>query len=229
MSETPLRILLVDDHPFFRRGIREVLDAEADLRVVAEASGGEAALQHARQLRPDELDLVLLDLDMPDIGGTQVARRILAEDPELPIVILTASTMDSDLLEALQAGAIGFLSKALTPAAMVRALRAFYYDGVPPLAPSVAARLQAAFRTGTRAPEDTRAEHPAVNGTTTGTLTDREQEVLDLLASGARDREIAEQLVLSESTVKKHIQHILRKLEARNRTEAVARLRRALP
>ncbi|HEX3244835.1 MAG TPA: response regulator transcription factor [Chloroflexota bacterium] len=229
MTDTPLRILLVDDHPFFRHGIRDVLDGEADLRVVAEASGGEAALQQARELRPDGLDLVLLDLDMPDISGITVARRILSEDPELPIVILTASTMDGDLLEALQAGAIGFLSKALTPAAMVRALRAFHYDRVPPLAPSVAARLQAAFRAGPPAREETRAEQPAVNGTTKGTLTDREQEVLELLAGGARDREIAEQLVLSESTVKKHIQHILRKLDARNRMEAVARLRRAFP
>jgi two-component system, NarL family, nitrate/nitrite response regulator NarL len=227
--DRPLRILLVDDHPLFRHGIREVLDREADLCVVAEAAGGEAAIQHARELRPDGLDLVLLDIELPDLDGITVARRLLAEDPELPIVMLTASALDQDLLEALQAGAIGFLSKALTPAAMVRALRAFHYDRVPPLGPSVVARLQAAFQARAFPAETAPAAPPVPAGSPQGHLTEREWTVLALLAKGAQDREIAEQLVLSESTVKKHIQHILQKLNVRNRTEAVMRLRHHLP
>ena len=115
-----LRILIVDDQAFFRRGIREVLNDEADMQVVAEALDGSDAVRIARDLRPDGLDLVLMDMDMPHLDGIAAAAQLRAEDPDLPVVMLTASTLDADLFEAVRVGAVGFLNKSLAPDALVR-------------------------------------------------------------------------------------------------------------
>lgn len=219
----PLRLLLVDDHAFFRRGLREVLEEEHDLRVVAEAADGAAGVARALALWPDGLDLVLMDIEMPRLDGIGAAKRILEGAPGLPVVMLTAVVDDEALLGAVRAGAIGFLSKGVSPDAMVRALRDYHRDGALPMSRTMAAKALAHFRTaaaGAAAPADT-APSPTVRA-----LTPREREILALLAEGLRDREIAALLVLSEATVHVHVKHLLRKLGVRNRTTAAAHFRR---
>ncbi len=212
-----LRLLIVDDHPFFRLGIREVINEEEDMQVVAEAGNGEEAVQTVRRLRPAGLDLVLMDIDMPILDGISATERITAEDPNLPVIILTVSTLDRDLFEAMRVGAVGFLSKSLSPDALIRSIRGFHRDESLPISPTMAQKVLGYF-------QEQEAPRPVAEPAEI-TLTPREQEVLELIARGARDREIADTLVVTESTVKKHVQNILRKLHARNRAEAVARMR----
>jgi DNA-binding NarL/FixJ family response regulator len=230
MSDQPqgdsLRILLVDDHALFRRGIREVIDAEEDMRVVAEAADGQEAVRRAAELRPDHLDVVLMDLDMPHLDGIATTQRLLASDPDLSVVILTVSTQDRDLFDAARLGAVGFLSKRLSGPAIVRALRDFRREGALPMSRTMAAKLLAHLRQAAAGGEQRSAVAASPEGPDTDQLTHREREVLELLATGARDREIAEQLTVAENTVKRHVQSILHKLGARSRTEVVARLRR---
>lgn len=220
--QAPLRILIADDHAFLRRGIRDVIDAESDMRVVAEAADGAQALEIVRSLRPDRLDLVLMDIDMPVLDGIRATERINAADPSLPVVILTVSTLDRDLFDAIRVGAVGFLSKSLAPDALVRTLRGFHRGESLPMSPSTAQKVLAYFL---QAPPPRPAAAEPVHDPLDDTLTGREREVLELIAGGSRDREIADLLTVTESTVKKHVQNILRKLHARNRAEAVARLR----
>jgi two-component system NarL family response regulator len=221
-----LRVLIADDHAFFRRGLREVLDDERDMAVVAEAADGAEAVRQARALRPGGLDLVLMDIDMPSMDGITATARLVAEDPELPVVMLTVSTLDRDLFEAVRVGAVGFLSKSLSPEALVRALRRFRQDEALPMSRSMATKVLAYFQQAARtAPSAPTGAAGAVQPLAAEvTLTPREREVLEQIARGARDREVAAALIVTESTVKKHVQNILRKLHARNRAEAVARL-----
>jgi DNA-binding NarL/FixJ family response regulator len=220
-----LRLAIADDHALFRRGLRETIDAEEDMQVVAEASDGEEAVRRVRELRPHGLDLVLMDLNMPRLGGIAATRSLLAEDPGLSVVILTVSTLDSDLFEAARLGAVGFLSKRLSGPAIVRALRDFHREGALPMSRTMAARVLAYLRQ-TAVIEREVDSVPLVAGPVADALTAREREVLEVLATGARDREIAERLTVAENTVKRHVQNILQKLQARSRTEVVARLRR---
>jgi DNA-binding NarL/FixJ family response regulator len=213
----PLRILIADDHAFFRRGLREVIDDEPDMCVIAEASDGDQAIRRARELRPNRLDLILMDIDMPGIDGIKATERITTEDPDLPIVILTVSTLDRNLFDAVRVGAIGFLSKSLAPDALIRALRSYHRDQALPMSAVMAARVLSYLQK--ELPKNHPVEPPQV------TLTPRESEVLEHIRRGARDHEIAASLVVSESTVKKHVQNILRKLHARNRVEAITRVR----
>lgn len=225
--DRPLRLLIVDDHAVFRRGIREVLNEEVDMQVVAEALGGEQAIQIVRDLQPDGLDLVLMDIDMPILDGIATTERLTAEFPELPVVMLTVSTLDRDLFQAVRVGAVGFLSKSLSPDALVRSLRGFRRGESLPMSPVLAQKVLGFFKGAPTAPAPTTPAEQQQQAETC--LTSREQEVLELIARGARDREIAERLVVTESTVKKHVQNILRKLHARNRVEAVAHLRTLPP
>lgn len=232
-GRTPLRILVVDDHAFFRRGLREMLNEEQDIEVVAEAADGEEAIRRVRLLWPHGVDVVLMDVDMPKMDGITATRRIVAEYPGLPVVILTVSALDRDLFETARAGAVGFLSKNLSPAALARALHDFHRDGSLPMSPVMASRVLAHFQQMiTSAAQPAGERHNADQDGRTEALEDRltprEREVLGLLAQGSRDREIAQQLVLTEHTVKKHVQKILSKMGARSRVEAVTRfLRRA--
>jgi DNA-binding NarL/FixJ family response regulator len=214
--EGPLRILLADDHEPFRRAMRGVIDAQDDMKIVAEAADGAEAVRVSRSLRPDGLDMVLMDIDMPRLDGIKATQQITAADPDLPVVMLTVSTLDRDLFEAVRVGAIGFLSKGLSADAVVRALRSFHRYESLPLPRAMASKVLAYFQQR----ETRTAPSPAIGAG----LSSREREVLELIARGARDREIAAILVVSEGTVKKHVQNILRKLHARNRAEAVARL-----
>jgi DNA-binding NarL/FixJ family response regulator len=217
-SEQPLRILIVDGDAFFRRGVREIVNEADGIQVVGEAADGEQAIQVARELRPDQLDLVLIDVDLPRLDGISAAKQLIRDDPELAVVMLTLSTQDHDLVESVRSGAVGFLNKNLAPDALVRALHGFQRGESLPMSRAMGQKLLGFVR---RTPDVQRA----ANEPPTPALTRRENEVLELVAQGARDREIAQEFVISESTVKKHVQNILRKLQARNRAEAVARLR----
>jgi DNA-binding NarL/FixJ family response regulator len=215
-TEDDLCILLADDHLSFRRSLRGALNAEPDMLVIGEASDGENAVRLAHDLRPRGLNLVLMDIDMPGVNGVAATERITAADPDLPVIMLTVSTLDRDLFDAVRVGAVGFLSKNLTPSSLVVALREFHRDRALPMSLTMASKVLAYFQ-GREGRRPTRSHVEMA-------LTARELEVLQHIAQGARDREIADALVVTESTVKKHVQSILRKLHVRNRAEAAAQL-----
>lgn len=211
-ARAPIRVLLVDDHVFWRRGVREIVDSEPDMEVIAEAEDGAMAVRKAGSLKPD---VVLMDVNMPVMSGVAATAEVSAASPESRILMLTVSDTDENLFNSLKAGAIGFLTKDAHPDDLIRAIRSTA-AGESSLPPAIAARVVRFIQQG--APQ---AEAPPM-----ANLTDREEEILRLIAQGARDREIADTLFISESTVKKHVQNVLRKLHARNRVEAVSHLNR---
>ncbi len=206
------RILLVDDQPLLRTGFRMILSAERDLQVIGEAGEGASAVELARRLRPD---VVLMDIRMPGMDGIEATRRLAGpgvEDP-LKVLILTTFDLDEYVLEALRAGASGFLLKDAPPEDLVEAIRVIA-AGEALLAPSVTRRLLDRFATLLPPPEA--AQNKALSD-----LTERELEVLKLVARGMSNAEIAEHLVVSETTVKTHVSRIFSKLELRDRVQAV--------
>jgi DNA-binding NarL/FixJ family response regulator len=222
----PIRIVLVDDHPAFRRGIRDIISDEDDMEVAGEASDADEALALISRLGPTGFDVVLMDIELPGMDGIAVTRSILAKCPQAAIIMLTVSGLDQDLYDSIDAGAVGFLSKSLVPDAVVRALREFHAGGPLPIPRTSATKLLEHLRHHPGSEEEGEEGEEVIEVGPEAVLTTRESEVMDLLGQGKRDREIADELVVSESTVKKHVRAILRKLGARNRTEAVARLRR---
>jgi DNA-binding NarL/FixJ family response regulator len=208
--ESPIRVMLVDDHVFWRHGLRQIIDSEPDMHVVAEASDGQEAQTRVKAAKPN---VILMDINMPRVNGVEATKAIAPEMPEVNIVMLTVSDTDENLFESIKAGAMGFLTKDVSPEALTKAIRETV-AGESSLSPFIAARMVKFIQRG--GPEQTRK--PPAN------LTEREDEILRLIARGARDREIADQLYISESTVKKHVQNVLRKLHARNRVEAVSHL-----
>jgi DNA-binding NarL/FixJ family response regulator len=230
----PLRVLLADDHALFRRGLREVLEEDGTIRVVAEAGDGEEAVRLARDLGANGLDLVLMDLEMPGLNGIGATRRILAEVPGLNVVVLTASVQDTDLFMAVENGVVGFLNKDMNPDALVRTLEDVCRTGGLAMTRVTAAkalghlqqqRIAGPTMQPVMPPVYASAKTPPRVSPVAHLLTERESEVLELVAQGLTNREIAEQLVVSENTINNHMQRILRKLNVRNRTEAVARYR----
>jgi DNA-binding NarL/FixJ family response regulator len=210
-----LRILIADDHAGFRNELRETLMHEADMRVVAEVSNGRDAILCVRSLGPSSLDMVLMDIDMPILNGIDATAEIVARHPELAVIVLTVSTLDVDLFAGLESGAVGYLNKSLSPQNLVRTLRDFHRTGSLPMSRVMAAKALARLQRRPAAPS--RTEEWVNMG-----LTRREREILRRIAGGAHDREIAAGLVVAETTIKTHVRHILRKLGARNRAEAVA-------
>ena len=208
----PIRVLLVDDHLSFRAKLREVLSEAEDIEVVGESATAEEGVKRALALRPD---LVLMDIDMPGQGGILGTAAITRALPGTQVAMLSVSSAHRDLFGALRAGAVGYLSKGLGPEALIRSVRSLH-QGEVLISGQMAAKALLYFRQGggLGSPDTLEAET---------SLTAREQEVLEYIARGARDREIAEALVLSEGTVKKHVQNILRKMQARNRAEAAGR------
>ncbi len=202
-----MRVLLADDHALFRAGIASVLRAWG-MDVVGQAANGVEALELARALRPD---LVLMDVAMPEADGLQATRLIKAELPEIRIVIVTVSDEDEYLFEAIKSGAEGYLLKDMSENELERTLRALE-AGEPALSPGLAAKLLDEFGRLAR-------EGPAKDE---GELSAREREVLQLVAEGATNREVAGKLYLSEHTVNFHMRNILQKLHLRNRAQAVA-------
>lgn len=197
-----ITVLLVDDHPVVRAGVRSLLDGEPDLRVVAEAGSGDEAVTLARRLRPD---VVLMDLRMPGGDGVSATARIRREVPEARVVVLTTYETDADILPAVEAGAAGYLLKDVSRADLLRAVRAAARGGTV-LAPSVAGRVVRRMR-----------------GPSPVSLSAREREVLRLVARGLSNPEIAAALHISEATVKTHLLRAFAKLEVSDRTAAVTR------
>lgn len=196
-----ISILIVDDHPVVRTGLRAVIESQDDFVVVGEASTGEEGVRRAAL---DEPDLVLMDLQMPGGGGVMATRQITSLDPAPHVMILTTYDTDADVLAALDAGAVGYLLKDAPPEVLFASIRTAA-AGDMTLAPSVATKLVARV---------SRPKHDA--------LTARELEVLELLAEGIANKEIANQLLVSEATVKTHLVHIFTKLDVDTRTAAVA-------
>ncbi len=203
MPET-IRVLVVDDHALFRRGVVELLREQADFHVVGEAGAALAALELSQRLHPR---VVLMDVHLPGAPGYQVVPA-LKQIPDLRVLMLTVSDRDEDLLAALSAGADGYLLKNAEPEDLCKAIR-HVAAGYAALSPEVTSRIIQRARV---APQETRP-----------LLSPREREVLVELARGATTADIARRLIISESTVKTHVRHIMEKLDASNRTEAVAR------
>jgi len=200
-----ITILLVDDHALVRSGVRAYLETQPELVVVAEASSGQEAMQLAAEYAPD---VVLMDLVMPGMDGVEATRRVREISPRTQVVVLTSFHEDTHIFPAIKAGAISYLLKDIGPAELAEAIRAAA-RGEAILHPKVAARLMQELR-GNR----TQTINPYTE------LSEREQEVLRLIAEGMSNTEMAEKLVLSEKTIKSHVSNILNKLHLADRTQA---------
>ena len=206
-----IRILVADDQALVRAGLRMILDAQPDLEVVGEASDGREALQQSRELSPD---LVLMDIRMPGVDGLEATRRLLGGSAAAPkVIVLTTFDTDDYVYEAIRAGASGFLLKSAPPQQLADGVRAVM-AGDALLAPEITRRLLDRF---IQRPPPSQTTPPELDD-----LTPRELEVLRLIADGRSNAEIAAALVLSEATVKTHVNHILTKLRLRDRVQAVA-------
>lgn len=254
-----VRILIADDHALIRRVVRQVVEKENDLEVVAEASNGYEAAQQAAETQPD---VVLMDLDMPNCNGLEATERVLVCSPHSRVVIFTASHQERHTFQAMQLGAVGYVTKDVEPEALVHAIRCAARDELC-MPRSLASQVLAHLRTlatpasteleASFAPQlSTSASSTSLQSTQVSQvgqvsqsapiaykipqrptsqsvaqqsgvrpLTDREREILDLMRKGMKNREIAGELAIAESTVHKHIQNIFEKLHARNRTEAI--------
>jgi DNA-binding NarL/FixJ family response regulator len=206
----PIRILLVDDQTMFREGLRVILSVQPDVEVVGEAANGEEALHLALKLRPQ---VILMDLRMPVMDGVEATRRLRTSLPESRVIMLTTFDDDEAVFEGLRAGASGYLLKDAPSEKLLEAIHAAG-RGESFLQPSVAAKVVAEFaRLSEQAP---RRAQPLPEP-----LTERELEVLGVVATGASNKEIAERLFIAEGTVKNHLTNILNKLDARDRAQAV--------
>jgi DNA-binding NarL/FixJ family response regulator len=206
-----IRIVLADDQALLRAGLRVLLDAEDDLEVVGEAEDGDDAIATVRRLRPD---VVVMDIRMPDLDGLAATREIVA-DPELAgvhIVVLTTFDLDEYVFEAIRAGATGFLLKDAEPTELLRAIR-LAAAGEALMAPTVTRRLIAEFAA--------RPEHRTIDTTALRELTDREREVVALVAGGLSNEEIAAELYISPATARTHVSRAMIKLNARDRAQLV--------
>ncbi|GAA4408527.1 response regulator transcription factor [Fodinibacter luteus] len=207
-ATAPVRVVIADDHDLYRRGMRVVVELDGIAEVVGEASDGNEAVEVCSRMQPD---VVLMDVRMPGVGGIEACRRIRSVVPSARILMLTMSDDESDLFEAIKAGASGYLLKDLPGEEVAGAIRRVH-DGQAIIPPGMAATLLQEF---TRLSQD-----PAPVIGVAPQLTDREVEVLRLVARGRANREIADQLVISENTVKNHVRNILEKLHLHSRVEA---------
>jgi DNA-binding NarL/FixJ family response regulator len=209
MNRTKVRVLLVDDDDLMRAGLRAVLSSDEGIEVVGEAADGRAALDQARTRRPD---VVLMDVRMPDLDGISATRELLAASPEVKVAILTTFEQDEYIFGALSAGASGFLLKRTKPEELISAIHTLA-GGEALLSPSVTRRVV-----------ERMAGQPVADPSTAkrlSLLTPREREVLELIARGLSNGEIAAAFVIEESTVKTHVKRILMKLHLRDRVQAV--------
>jgi len=205
-----LRVLVADDHALFRRGLQMVLEAEPDIELVGEASDGVEAVERSQELMPD---VILMDVRMPKRSGIEAASQIKDLLPHVKILMLTISDEEADLYDAIKAGASGYLLKEIPIDEVADAIRSVW-AGQSRISPSMASKLLNEFAAMSKATGD-RPQIPAPR------LTDREMEVLRLVARGMNNRDIAKELYISENTVKNHIRNILEKLHLHSRMEAV--------
>jgi two-component system NarL family response regulator len=209
-SADAIRVLIVDDHALFRRGLQMVLEQETDIAVVGEAGDGAEAIAVVQESMPD---VVLMDVRMPKRGGIEATKQIKELAPHSKILMLTVSDEDADLYDSIKAGATGYLLKDTSIEEVGDAIRKVQ-DGQSLISPSMASKLLSEFATMVKRADEKQAA-PAPR------LTDREMEVLKLVAKGRNNRDIAKELFISENTVKNHIRNILEKLHLHSRMEAV--------
>lgn len=207
-----IRVVLVDDHAMLRDGLRNILQMEPEIQVVGEAADGETAVRLAESLQPD---VVVMDIRLPGIDGIEATRRVKQASPGTAVIVLTMHDADEFLFAAIREGAAGYLLKSLPSAEVVKAVRAAA-NGESLLHPAMARKLMEGYANLSR-----RGEEPAAAGPDENALTARESEVLALLVQGASNREIAQQLFLSDKTVKQHVTKILRKMGVRSRSQAI--------
>ncbi len=205
-----LRVMIADDHALFRRGLEMVLDKEEDIEVVGEAHDGQQAVDRAQELMPD---VVLMDVRMPRRSGIEATQRIKELLPHVQIIVLTNSDEEADLYESIKAGASGYLLKEISSDEVAEAVRSVH-AGHSRISPAMASKLLSEFQAMTRRADDRQPLAPP-------RLTDRELQVLRLVAKGLGNRDIAKDLYISENTVKNHIRNILEKLQLHSRMEAV--------
>jgi DNA-binding NarL/FixJ family response regulator len=214
MSAGRIRVLIADDHPFFRDGLRVLLEATPDTELVGEATDGDEVVVLAAELKPD---VILMDLRMPGLGGIEATRKIVEKSPEVGILVVTMVEDDDSVFAAMRAGARGYLLKGADKEEMLLAIRAVG-RGEAVFGPGIARRLIQYFRSP--APARTpRSIFPE--------LTDREREILDLIAAGKNNQEIADTLFLSLKTVRNYVSNIFNKLQVADRAQAIVRAREA--
>jgi DNA-binding NarL/FixJ family response regulator len=209
----PLRILIADDHPLFRHGIQALLGATPDFEVVGEAKTGEEVIALAETLQPD---VILMDIQMPGVNGVEATRRILHTSPQIRILMVTMFEDEASIFTAMRAGARGYVLKDTEKTEMLRAIRAVG-SGEAIFSPAIASRLIDFFA----------APGPALPPQAFPELTEREREILDLIAQGHNNPEIASRLVLSPSTVRNYVSSIFSKLQVADRAQAIIRARDA--
>jgi DNA-binding NarL/FixJ family response regulator len=209
--DEPIRLLVADDHAGFRSGLEALLATQPDFEIVGQAETGDGAVAQALSLQPD---VVLMDLNMPGLDGIAATRRIVDTSPHIAVLVLTMADNDAAVFDALRAGARGYLLKGADRAELTRAIRGVA-SGEAIFGPDVARRLMAYFA-------DAPVRAPAFPE-----LSDRELEVLELIARGMSNQQIVDRLVISPKTVRNHISNIFSKLQVRDRAEAVVRAREA--
>ena len=205
MKSLPIRVLLTDDHAIVRKGVRALLATERDIQVVGEACDGEEAVAQAESLRPD---VILMDLVMPKLDGIEAISRIMTKLPRTRILVLTSFAADEKVFPAIKAGALGYLLKDSGPEELVGAIRQVH-RGEPSLEPSIARKVLLEL-----------SHPPTQKSLTVDPLTERELDILRLVAQGCSNKEIALKLSLSEMTVRTHVSNILGKLHLASRTQA---------
>jgi NarL family two-component system response regulator LiaR len=199
-----IRVLIVDDHAIVRKGIRALLSTEADIEVVGEAEDGSRAVDQAKMLQPD---VVLMDLVMPQMDGIEATGRITADYPKTRVLVLTSFAADDKVFPAIKAGALGYLLKDSGPEDLILAIQQVH-RGEPSLDPSIARKVLLEL------------SRPPKKPLTTDPLTEREMEILRLVAQGKSNRDMADELVITEATARTHVSNILSKLHLASRTQA---------
>jgi DNA-binding NarL/FixJ family response regulator len=215
-STERIRVLIADDHPVFRRGMRAILGAEPDTELAGEATDGEEAIARALELRPD---VILMDLNMPNVNGIEATRRILEANPNTAILMITMIEDDKSVFAAMRAGAHGYVLKGADGAETLRAIRAAA-SGEAIFSPEITRRFAGYFATPGRTPETTEEQ-------TFPDLSEREREVLSLVAEGYTNNAIASRLYLSPKTVRNYVSSIFTKMQVADRSQAIVRAREA--
>lgn len=203
MSEK-IQVMIVDDHPVVRRGIQSLLSEEEDIQVVGEAVNGKDAIEKAESLKPD---VILMDLVMPEMSGIEAIEKITASHPDARILVMTSFAADDKVFPSIKAGALGYLLKDSDPEDLIRMIRQVY-RGELSIHPTIARKVIQELN------------RPATEPLTPSPITEREVEILKLLAEGMENKEIAAKLVVRDATVRTHVSNILRKLQLANRVQA---------